>query len=116
MNKYHNKKTTIVYNGELYKLDSKKEAARFVELTKLLISGKIKNLSIHPLFVLQKEFIDREGRKVRAIYYEADFKFYDKETKKLIIEDTKGFFTEAYKIKRKMFMKILPKNAVFIES
>mgnify|MGYP001573556276 CR=1 FL=1 len=115
MNKYYNKKTSIKHNGEIYKFDSKKEAARFMFLICLLDQRKITDLRVHPSFLLQEKFTDAQGVKHRAIKYEADFKYFNREMNRTVIEDTKGFRTEVYKIKRKLFLKNLPIPTIFME-
>lgn len=97
--KYHNKK--VVYNG--IKFDSKKEMKRYVELKLLEKNGAISNLELQPKFLLQPSYINAENKKIRAIYYVADFYYYDNEMKKYVIEDTKGIKTDVYKLKKKMF-------------
>ena len=83
---------------------SKKEAKRYIELKKLQKKGHIKYLELQPRFVLQEAFIDNEGNKHRKIEYVADFKYYDKGANRLYVEDTKGFKTDIYKIKKKLFL------------
>ena len=95
-NKYHAKKTWM--KGRVY--DSKKEANRAFELEMLAKYGKIKNLQKQVPFVLQEGYVNKHGKKVRPITYIADFTYVEDGT--LIVEDTKGFETEVFKIKRKM--------------
>lgn len=86
------------------KFDSIKEANRYVELKYIQMAGDIKDLEVHPRFELLAPFTDCTGDRHKGIFYEADFRYYDKLRKKVVIEDTKGFLTEIYKIKRKLFM------------
>ena len=97
-NKYSNKKTLI----DGIKFDSKKEAKRYSELKLLLNSGYIKDLELQPVFILQKGY-RLNGKKIRAIKYIADFRYYDNELEKEFIEDVKGMKTQVYRIKKKMF-------------
>lgn len=96
--KYKNKK--IIIDG--HKFDSKKEGKRYIELKLLQKAKVIKDLELQKSFVLIPKF-DKNGIHYRAITYKADFYYYDNEKKKYIVEDTKGFKTETYKIKKKMF-------------
>lgn len=98
-NKYKNKKTII--DGTTF--DSKKEAQRYVQLKLLERAGLIKELELQKKFELQPSYINNEGKKIRKITYVADFFYYDIKKQKYIIEDTKGFRTEVYKIKKKIF-------------
>lgn len=95
-NKYHAKKTWM--KGTVY--DSKKEANRAFELKMLERYGKIKNLQKQVPFVLQEGYVNRQGKKIRPITYIADFTYI--ECGRLVVEDTKGFETEVFKIKRKI--------------
>ena len=109
--KYGSRKTVV--DGIAF--DSKKEASRYRELLLLERAGKIGNLRRQVKYVLipaQYENPDsptRSGRGKcleRECSYVADF-VYDvpMEPEPVeIVEDTKGFRTEAYKIKRKMML------------
>lgn len=107
MNKYYAKKITI----DNITFDSTKEASRYCELKLLLKAGKIKDLVLQPVYILQEKF-DKNGRHYRAITYKADFEYYDIEKGKTIIEDTKGYKTEVYKIKKKLFEKVFPDKTI----
>ena len=98
MYKYKNIKV-YDYNN---KFDSKLERARYRQLKILERAGEIKNLKLQTKFILQPAYI-RNGKKVRAIEYFADFTYYDVKKGKMIIEDTKGVKTEVYKLKKKIF-------------
>jgi len=100
--KYRNKKVTI----DGIKFDSKKEAKRYSDLKILERVGKIENLELQPRFLLQDKFTFN-GKTIRKIEYIADFQFYDIESKCIIVEDVKGMKTEVYKIKKKLFLKLI---------
>lgn len=110
MSKYFNCKT--FYGGNVY--DSKKEAKRAYELDLLRRAGFISNLERQRRFVLQDGFKIR-GKSIREITYIADFYYYDNNKKVWIVEDTKGFRTDIYKLKKKLFLYKYP-DIVFIES
>lgn len=99
MNKYFNKK--VMVDG--IKFDSKKEAKRFQELMILKKTGLIKELELQPTFELQESYTNNKGEKVRAITYKADFIYFDKHLNRYIVEDVKGFKTDVYKLKKKLF-------------
>lgn len=99
-NKYNNKK--VMLDG--YKFDSKKEARRYQELKLLQVAGKIRDLELQPVFLLQEGFI-KHLKRIRAITYVADFKYIDTESNKVIVEDVKGVKTDVFKIKYKLFLK-----------
>lgn len=101
--KYHNRKTA--YNGTIY--DSKKEANRARELSLLQRIGHIHNLERQKRFELQPTSTIR-GTTIRAITYVADFYYYDELQKTWVAEDVKGFRTEVYKIKKKLFLVKYP--------
>ena len=95
--KYHNTKVTL--NG--IKFDSKKEANRYIELKWLEKTNQIKDLELQKRFELQPSY-EKDGHIIRPIFYYADFYYYDIIKGKYIIEDTKGYRTEVYKLKKKI--------------
>lgn len=100
MTKYKNKKVT--FDGEVF--DSKKEASRFIELRLLERAGKIQELRRQVEFELipsQK----LNGKTIeRKCSYRADFVY--SENGKTVVEDTKGFRTKEYIIKRKLMLYV----------
>lgn len=91
--KYNNKK--IVYEGITF--DSKFECERYKELILLEKAGKISDLRLQHVF----EIVPKQPGE-RCVNYVADFVYFDKERNICIIEDTKGFKTPDYVIKRKL--------------
>lgn len=106
MNKYHNKK--IVVEGKTF--DSKKEAERYQALKMLENANIISNLSRQVPF----ELIPKQKNE-RAVKYIADFVYVEVTTGKIIVEDVKGFKTDVYKLKRKLFKWRYPEYE-FLES
>jgi hypothetical protein len=97
-NKFHAHRSIV--DGVTF--DSRKEGGRYAEL-KLLEKGKqIEQLILQPMYILQPKF-DKGGIHYRAITYTADFYYYDKALERYIVEDSKGFETQMFKMKRKMF-------------
>jgi hypothetical protein len=97
-NKYHNKKTKV--NGIIF--SSKLEAKRYTELKLLEKQGIIKDLTLQPSYELTPTF-KKNNKTYRKMSYIADFSYYDNELGKVIVEDTKGFSNDVYKLKRKLF-------------
>ena len=98
------------YNNTKYQgYSSKKEYYRSNELKLLEKAGEISGLEEQVLFELipsQYEIINGKKKCIeRAINYIADFKYIDKNGN-LVVEDTKGFKTQAYIIKRKLMLYI----------
>lgn len=98
MSKYGNKK--IVVDGEEF--DSQLEANRWYELKLLQRAKQIKDLRRQIRFELQPSY-KKNGKTIQSINYIADFVYYDINKKKFIVEDTKGYKTETYKLKKKIF-------------
>lgn len=98
MNKYFNKK--VVIDG--IKFDSKKEANYYTKLKLMQNAGVIWDLEVQRKYVLQKAFTFN-GKTIREISYYADFVYEDKNG--IHVVDTKGYRTDVYKIKKKMFIK-----------
>ena len=95
-NKYHNKK--VEYDG--IKFDSVKEKNRYIGLKQLERLGVIQNLQRQVKNELQPSF-KLNGKTVRSITYIADFVYIQDGIE--IIEDTKGFRTKEYLLKKKLF-------------
>ena len=110
--KYNNKK--VIVNG--IKFDSQKEAKRYQELSMFEKAGVISGLQMQVKFLLvpaQYEIVERHGKKGQKLpsgkkcvekecSYYADFVY--KRGGETIVEDTKGFKTPEYIIKRKLML------------
>lgn len=79
--------------------DSKKEARRHRELLLLERANKITNLERQVKF----ELIPKQDGE-RACTYVADFVYTNVDTGERVVEDTKGFKTEVYRIKKKLML------------
>ena len=79
--------------------DSKKEARRHRELLLLESANKITNLERQVKF----ELIPKQDGE-RACTYVADFVYTNVDTGERVVEDTKGFKTEVYRIKKKLML------------
>lgn len=96
--KYHNKKIIV----DDIKFDSLKEAKRYQELKILEKAKEITELRLQVKFELQPSF-KKNNKTIRKIEYIADFTYFDNKLNKYIVEDTKGYRTEVYKLKKKLF-------------
>lgn len=98
--KYRNQKVTM---GD-HSFDSKKELNRYLELSMLQKAGEISGLRCQVKYVLIPAQRDPWTGKVveRECAYVADF-VYQKGTE-TVVEDTKGFRTKDYILKRKMML------------
>ena len=97
--KYGNVKCKI----DGYTFDSQKEGRRYAELKILMRENKIRDLELQKEYELVPAYRDAvTGKMVRAVYYRADFVYYDIEKQRTVIEDVKGYRTDAYKIKKKL--------------
>lgn len=96
--KYGNRK--ITRDGETF--DSIKEFRRYCELSLLERAGEISDLRRQvPYELLPSQRVD--GKVIeRPVKYRADFVY--KENGQEVVEDTKGFRTPEYKLKRKMML------------
>lgn len=99
--KYHSNKITV----DGINFDSRKEANRYQELLILEKMKEIKDLQRQ----VQYELLPSQkvnGKVVeRSVTYVADFAYIDKDGKE-VVEDTKGFKTKDYIIKRKLMLYI----------
>ena len=92
--KYRNKK--VEFDG--HKFDSIKEYERYCELSALERAGHISGLEVHPRFKLTASGRPVKYASGRQASYTADFRYtLDGER---IVEDTKGYDTDASKLRR----------------
>lgn len=104
--KYHN--TKVIYKD--IRFSSKKEMRRYITLKQLERAGIIKELELQPKFLLL-DTIHYKGKTYPKTYYIADFKYFDKEKGKYIIEDIKSPITakdKVYRLKIKMLLAKYP--------
>ena len=113
--KYNAHKTVI----DGIEFPSKHEANRYCELKLLERAGEISNLRLQVDFELipnqyaiekrygknGKELKDKEVLLERKVVYRADFVYTDKDGSQ-VVEDTKGFKTKEYLIKRKLMLYV----------
>ena len=69
--------------------------------------GLIKDIKLQIKFELQPKY-KKNDKTIRAINYIADFTYFDVNKGKTIIVDTKGYRTELYKLKKKIFEYVYP--------
>lgn len=111
-NKYKNE---ITYYKDI-RFSSKKEMRRYITLKQLEKAGIIKELELQPKFLLL-DTIHYKGKTYPKTYYKADFKYFDNEKGKYIVEDVKSPITakdKAYRLKIKMLLAKYP-DIDFIE-
>ena len=98
MSKYGSRKITV--DGVTF--DSRKEYLRFCELSLLEKAGMVTDLKRQVRFeLIPSQWID--GKMVeRPVHYVADFVY--QENGQTVVEDTKGFKTKDYILKRKMML------------
>lgn len=86
--------------------DSRKEHNRANELKMMQRAGLISNLREQVKYELIPAQY-RDGKLIeRACAYVADFVYFDREANSLVVEDTKGFRTKEYIIKRKLMLHV----------
>lgn len=72
-----------------------------MELYDQLNRGEITDLALQVPFTLIPGFVGADGKKERPLKYVADFVY--KKNGRFVVEDVKGYRTEVYKLKRKLF-------------
>lgn len=80
---------------------SQKEGQRYKELKLMLSAGEIEDLKLQPRFPLRVE-----GQLICV--YVADFRYWEPSTASDVVEDVKGYRTNEYKLKAKLFKAIYP--------
>ena len=104
MDKYRNKETEI--RG--IKFDSRREAARYVELVAMWRAGDISEPICQPSFELIPAQVACSGKKERGVTYIADFSYRRRDGSR-VVEDVKSPVTAklpAYIIKRKLMLRV----------
>ena len=99
MSKYNSRRVSI----DGYAFDSIRESQRYGELKLMEKAGEIVHLEVHPKIELQPAFIYRE-KQIRAIKYEADFRYFSYIDGVVIYEDLKGYETQMFRLKWKMLL------------
>ena len=97
--KYGNSKITI----DGIRFDSKREAQRWQELRLMERAGRITDLRRQVKFVLIPSQRGEDGKVIeKQVTYIADFVYL--KDGKTVVEDSKGYRTEAYRLKKKMIL------------
>ena len=94
-NKYRAVKTEV--DGIIF--DSKREAARYMELMLLQKAGEISHLELQPSF-------DCIVNEKKICSYHADFRYFT--ANGCVVEDVKGVRTEVYRLKKKLVEALYP--------
>ena len=92
------------YQGKTFA--SNKEMKRFIELSEKEAKGEITNLQTQVPYIIIPKQVDQVTHKVleRETKYIADF-VYDTPNGR-VVEDTKGFRTDTYILKRKLMLAV----------
>lgn len=96
--KYRNVKTVV--DGITF--HSKKEAARYGELMLLLAARAIRHLELQPKIKIVIGGVKLKFDSGRQVSYIGDFRYFDADKNIWIVEDTKGYSTRDYKLKKAM--------------
>ena len=103
--KYHSIATEV--NG--IRFPSRLEAERYEELVLLQKAGKINHLKLQVEFTISRAFRSAEdGEKFRSVIYVADFAYFESETGRWVVEDTKGVETSTFKNKWRQCRELYP--------
>lgn len=98
-NKFNAKRKTV--DGHTFDSTGEAEAYRVLKLWER--SGSIRFLELQPQFKLQEK---AKGR--RAIWYRADFSFFDVIQNRWRVVDYKGFKTPVFRLKMKLMAEKFP--------
>lgn len=104
MRKFRNQPVEI----DGHRFDSKKEANRYCELKLLQKAGEISHLELQPVIRLYSGTTPVRGVSGRHLFYKADFRYFDTKKDILVIEDSKGFKTDVYKLKKAFVQAMMP--------
>jgi len=104
--KINRKKTEA--NGILF--DSKLEADYYEILLERAERGEITEIVLQPPFELVEPF-ELRGKKIRGMRYTPDFSYY--EDGQYNVVECKGFTTESYRMRRKLFLLLFGEDCIF---
>ena len=106
--KYKNEKDVRIIGNKKYVFDSKREAKCFDDLYRQQQLGIIKNLKTQPSYELIPT-LKHGDKTLRKISYIADFTYIDQNGNKIVV-DAKGFQTDVYKLKKRLFIMYYPNH------
>lgn len=106
--KYNNRKVEL----DGYTFDSQLEADYYAQLKLRKRANDILFFRLQPKYLLQEAFI-KDGVRHRKIEYIADFEVHHKDGS-IEVVDTKGFITDVFRIKEKMFHKKYPHKLTIV--
>ena len=99
-NKYNN-------NGNGSSIKERKRGAELELLQRAGIISDLQKQVTYELIPAHYEVVNGKRKCIeRACTYKADFVYYDVENKQLVVEDSKGFRTKDYIIKRKLMLHV----------
>ena len=104
--KYGNEKAAV--DGIVF--DSKREARRYKELRLMEAAGEITGLRLQPEYELIPRY-KKDGHTIRRTIYRADFEYRTRDGRE-IVEDVKGFKTDVYKLKKRLFEYLYPEKKI----
>lgn len=81
---------------------SKMEMDRYSQLKLMEKGGLLRDLQVQPRFELLPAF-ERNGKHFLPTTYVGDFAYFDCVTKKRVVEEVKGYETDVWKLKQKLF-------------
>lgn len=102
INKYNARSVTV--DGQRFA--SQAEALRYLELKLLEEAGVIRELRVHPRFVLLPAIKTPSGKRLRAICYTADFQYIEGD--KVVVEDVKGAAARDFTLRINLFHRTYP--------
>ena len=99
-NKYNN-------NGRGSSIKERKRGAELELMQRAGIISDLQKQVTYELIPAHYEVVNGKRKCIeRACTYRADFVYFDEELKQLIVEDSKGFRTKDYVIKRKLMLHV----------
>ena len=99
-NKYNN-------NGNGSSIKERKRGAELELMQRAGIISDLQKQVSYELIPAHYEVVNGKRKCIeRACTYRADFVYFDEELKQLIVEDSKGFRTKDYVIKRKLMLHV----------
>lgn len=104
-NKFGSRKKKNKPTLDGYIFDSEPELKRYVELKVMQEKGLIRDLKVHPEYILYKGIKNNHGQHIYQWKYTADFEYFDLEIMVLCAEDVKSLTISSKTVKGKIVTK-----------
>lgn len=91
----------VTING--IKFDSEMEGEFYKLLLERKAKGEVREIVCHPSYVLFNSYTRWDGKEIKPITYEPDFRYFDVKMNRHVCVDVKGMVEPEFALKRKIY-------------